>query len=101
MSNREFDYHPEAIGEAWEAFHWYALRSEAVAEAFWDALLAARAAVTMHPEIWPPYLHGTRCFQLDGFPFGLIYVERTDQVIGITVAHFSRRPGYWRKRLRD
>ena len=101
MSNHEFEYHPEAIGEAWEAFHWYAERSEAAADDFWDELHVARQAATCQPETWSPYLHGTRCFPLKRFPYGLVYIERGERIIGIAVAHFRRRPGYWRKRLAD
>jgi plasmid stabilization system protein ParE len=101
MSNHEFEYHPEAILEAWEAFHWYADRSETAADNFWEELRAARQAVARKPETWSPYLHGTRCFSLQRFPYGLVYLERGDRIIGIAVAHFKRRPGYWRKRLTE
>jgi hypothetical protein len=31
----------------------------------------------------------------------LVYIERGEKIIGIAVAHLKRRPGYWRKRLKD
>jgi plasmid stabilization system protein ParE len=100
-SNQEFEYHPEAIAEAWEAFHWYLERSEAAADSFWDELRDARSAVTEHPETWGAYLHGTRCLTLRRFPYGLVYIERGDRILGIAVAHLKRRPGYWKSRLAD
>jgi plasmid stabilization system protein ParE len=101
MSNHEFEYHPEAIVEAWEALHWYAERNETVADNFWDELRVTRQLVAEHPGSWTPYLHGTRILQLKRFPYGLVYIERGDQIIGIAVAHLKRRPGYWRKRLAE
>jgi hypothetical protein len=98
-SKLEFEYHPEAIAEATAAFHWYSDRSEKVADAFWNALRKARMDVTARPRTWSSYLHGTRCLKLDRFPFGLVYVERSDRIVGVAVAHLHRRPGYWRKRL--
>jgi plasmid stabilization system protein ParE len=99
MSNREFEYHPEAIIEAWEAFHWYAERNPTAAESYLDELRIARQLVIDQPKTWGPYLHRTRCLQLNRFPYGLVYIERGDRIVGIAVAHLKRRPGYWRKRL--
>jgi plasmid stabilization system protein ParE len=101
MPNQKFEYHPQAIQEAWEAFHWYEQRSESAAEGFWGELRRARQSATRHPHTWSPYLFGTRCFQLQRFPYGLVYVERGSRIVGIAVAHLKRRPGYWRKRLAE
>ncbi len=43
---------------------------------------------------------GVRRFPLRTFPFHLVYVEDPRLVI-VAVAHMSRRPGYWRHRLRQ
>jgi len=99
MSDRVFEYHPEATAEAWEAFHWYAERSESAADEFWLKLRSARMEVTRRPEAWSKYLHGTRCLRLKRFPYGLVYIERGERIIGVAVAHLKRRPGYWRHRL--
>lgn len=39
--------------------------------------------------------HNTRSLPLHGFPYSLIYRLRDDTVRVISVAHHSRRPGYW------
>lgn len=96
-----FEFHQEAILEAREATAWYAERSLIAASKFKNELRQAEASVTKHPSAWSPYLHGTRCFQLEHFPYGLVYIERADRIIGIAVAHLKRRPGYWRERLAD
>jgi hypothetical protein len=62
-------------------------------------LRQAENSVTRHPQSWTPYLHGTRCFKFERFPFALVYIDRDDRIIGIAVAHLKRRPGYWRNRL--
>jgi len=101
MSDQVFEYHPEAIQKAWHAFHWYEERSENAAEDFWQELRRARQSVTQHPHSWIPYLHDTQCFKLKRFPFGLVYIEHADRIIGIAAAHLKQRPGYWRKRLAE
>jgi plasmid stabilization system protein ParE len=99
MADRSFEYHPDAIAEAAEAYRWYAERSEEAAEKFWVELRRARELVTRRPQMRAKYLHGARCFRLQQFPYGLIYIERGDRIIGLAVAHLRRRPGYWRRRL--
>jgi toxin ParE1/3/4 len=96
-----FEFHPEAILEAIEATEWYAERSPNAERRFKAELRIAESRVTQRPDAWNLYLHGTRCCQLNRFPFGLVYIQRGEKIIGIAVAHFKRRPGYWRKRLKD
>lgn len=98
---QNFEFHPEAILETKEAADWYAQRSPVAATHFKAELRRAEELVTQQPQTWSPYLHGTRCFRLERFPFALVYVERGARVIGIAVAHLKRRPGYWRKRLAE
>jgi DNA replication protein DnaC/plasmid stabilization system protein ParE len=52
------------------------------------------------PERWPIHLHGTRRIVFPRFPFSLIYRLRNEQVQVVAVAHQSRRPGYWKERVR-
>ena len=96
-----FDFHPEAIIEALKAAEWYGERSLEAALKFKSELRRAEGSVARHPKSWMPYLHGTRCFKLEHFPFALVYIEREDRIIGIAVVHLKRRPGYWRGRLAD
>lgn len=98
MPNLPFEYHPDAIAEAIAAHAWYAEQSQHAADRFWKELVRARNMVTQRPQGWTPYYHGTRCFQLRKFPYGLVYVELPDKIVGLAVCHFRRRPGYWRKR---
>lgn len=98
---RNFEFHPEAMIEAKEAADWYAERSLIASADFKKELRHAELLVTRQPETWSSYLHGTRCFSLKRLPYGLVYIERGDRIIGIAVAHFRRRPGYWRERLAD
>ena len=99
--HQNFEFHPEAMIEAKESAEWYAERSPTAAIDFKRELRFVEKLVVEHPGSWSPYLHGTRCLKLKRFPYGLVYVERGDRIVGIAVAHLRRRPGYWRKRLAD
>ena len=37
---------------------------------------------------------------LKRFPFNIVVKESPEEIIVVAVAHQSRRPGYWRSRLR-
>ena len=89
-----FEYHPEAIVETRAALDWYAQRSEIAPVKFKKELRRAENLVRLHPKEWMSYLHGTRCYLFDRFPFALVYIERGERIIGIAVAHLKRRPGY-------
>jgi toxin ParE1/3/4 len=33
------------------------------------------------------------------FPFDIVYLQRDDVLVLLALAHHSRRPGYWKKRV--
>jgi hypothetical protein len=47
-----------------------------------------------------PYLFGTRRFILHRSPYSTVYVTLESGYV-VAVAHFKRKPGYWRRRLKD
>src|SRR5687767_423232 len=42
-----------------------------------------------------------RILRLERFPYGLVYVPRPSEIVIIAVMHLHRRPGYWKRRLKD
>ena len=42
---------------------------------------------------------GLQKFRLTQFPFSLLYINRADYLWVVAVAHGSRKPGYWKKRV--
>jgi plasmid stabilization system protein ParE len=93
----EFD--PRAIAEAREARLWYAARSPLAAARFMAELDQAVARASTAPDTWSAYLHGTRAVRLGRFPHLLVFRTLEKAVQVIAVAHPSRRPGYWRRRV--
>ncbi len=35
------------------------------------------------------------------FPYGVVYVPEDDRIVVVAIMHLRRRPGYWKKRLKD
>jgi toxin ParE1/3/4 len=91
---------PPASEEFADAVRWYEQKRVGLGGEFYDAVIHAVGVVREHPEIGAtvdePHAH--RQYLVDGFPYKLIYRERTDDLVIVAVAHASRRPGYWKQR---
>jgi len=35
------------------------------------------------------------------FPFGILYRIEPEEIVIVAVAHLLRKPGYWRKRIKE
>jgi toxin ParE1/3/4 len=99
MSPKPFRFHPEARKEFREAILWYRARNPNAAIEFRIAVSSSVSQVAEAPRRWPNYLHGTRRFVLDRFPFSIIYLDSAEFVSIVAVAHSKRKPGYWKHRL--
>lgn len=43
---------------------------------------------------------GVKRLSLKRFPYDIVVRESSDEILVVAIAHQSRRPGYWRERLR-
>jgi hypothetical protein len=88
-------FHPRAADEADTAHLWYQARNSHVAEAFRADLDAALGAITEGARRWMRLFVRFRRLPLRRFPFSVVYVERTEAIDVIAIAHHRRRPGFW------
>jgi toxin ParE1/3/4 len=73
MSNWAIQLHPEAVAEAKAARAWYRERSVSAADAFVGELDHAIEKIVESPRRWTIYVHGTRRFLLQRFPYAVVY----------------------------
>ena len=100
MPRSRVDFHDEASAEYDAAFDWYLERSPETALRFDAEVSRALELIARNPDRWALGSHSTRRFLLRQVPFILIYRERTGGDIQIlAVAHTSRKPEYWGKRV--
>ena len=99
MNARRIEYHEGASVDVVTAVTWYRRRSPKAALDFIEELRRASEVIREAPERWPIGKNKTRRFLLWRFPFAVIYSERQSVIIIWAVAHGSRRPDYWTKRL--
>jgi toxin ParE1/3/4 len=99
MSAKRVEYHQGAIADVKSAVAWYRKRSRKVASGFHRRTGSRRRHNPRRPERWPIGNNNTRRFLLWRFPFSIIYSEQASTVTIWAVAHGSRRPEYWARRL--
>ena len=92
--------HTEASAEYDAAFDWYLQRSLDAALRFDAEVDRAFTQIAQAPHRWPVGPFGTRKFLRQQFPFFWFYRELvTGDIQIVAVAHTSRRPEYWKRRL--
>lgn len=95
-------FHPEADEEFLEALARYGEKSQALGRRYYHAIQALVAEIYHAPALYrrlPGTGEARRHFKKP-FPYAVLYVEEPDSVLVLAVAHFKRRPGYWRHRLK-
>lgn len=101
MAARSLDFHDEATKEVASAIRWYLEQSGDATDGFIEELNERLTAVLEDPDRFAKYMYQTRCSRLQRYPYLVVYRIRGSVVQIVSVAHTSRRPGYWAKRLRD
>jgi len=92
-------FHPLAMREYRRSRSWYAARSADAEERFVRELDQALRRVAAAPEALPRLAGENRYVRVAGFPYIVVFRRVNSEIVKvISVAHTSRRPGYWRHR---
>jgi hypothetical protein len=102
---KDWAYQPEAQAELEDAVDWYEHRREGLGEELYELIVAtlekkkdAALPGSRVDDRLPAHL---RRVLLPRFPYALVLDVREHMRLVVAVAHFKRRPGYWKKRLRS
>lgn len=93
-------FHAEALEEMLESASYYEARSLALGWDFLNAIEQTIRRIVSSPDAGPVWRGDVRKRLVAGFPFTVLYSIEPDQIFVVAVAHQSRRPGYWLKRVR-
>ena len=91
-------FHTEAELELRAEAAYYEQHTRGVGERFATEVEAAVKLACSFPYIGSPYKYGTRRVYPKKFPFSVVYLVRSEEILVLAIAPFSKRPGYWRKR---
>lgn len=67
---------------------------------FIAAFLGARDLLTRFPRAGPRTASRNRRKRISGFRYDIVYRLRRGDIYVLAIAHHSRKPNYWRRRLR-
>lgn len=81
-----------------EAGSFYEAASEGLGLDFLADVQFGIDSLREHPYLGHAIDDGLRRMLLHRFPFSLIYSVEEDAILIVAVAHYGRRPGYWKKR---
>lgn len=89
-----------AQAELEEAFDFYEGRRPGFGDELTADFESAVAEILQNPAIGRRLAGDVRRWSLHQFPYALIYQIRPNFILIVAVAHFRRKPDYWRNRLR-
>ncbi len=95
-----FSFHPEAENEFDAARNFYDEREFGLGEDFMVEVRATIGRIVKYPNSWPSYSHRKRRCLCNRFPYSVIYRHTETGITIYAVAHQSRKPGYWKDRLK-
>jgi toxin ParE1/3/4 len=93
------EFHPEAATELDAAAGYYDRQMPGLGADFRKEIELATQKIQAAPLHWSPYSKHTRRFLVRRFPYLVIFQELTDEILIVAIAHGSRRPGYWQRRI--
>jgi plasmid stabilization system protein ParE len=88
----------EAQDEFLEQISYYEEHQKGLGDRFRESVEAATALASAHPKLGSPWKLRTRRVFPKGFPFSLVYRIEPAELVVFAIAHFKRRPTYWRRR---
>ena len=97
---RSARFHPEAEFELQAEATYYEEHSKGLGERFSLEVEAAVKVARTFSYIGSPYKYGTRRVYPRKFPFSVVYLVRSNEIVVLAIAPFAKRPGYWRSRRR-
>jgi len=92
--------HPAADAEFAEAVSYYTEIDPKLGQRFYLEMKRLIQEVSAHPRMFRQFDPPARRYFSPSFPYGIIYLEQTDQLWIVAVMHLKRNPGYWKSRLK-
>jgi plasmid stabilization system protein ParE len=92
---------PAASAELKDVVDFYNLQRPGLGDEFKDEVRASIGRIRFWPKAWTRISRRARRCRTKRFPYLVIYVQLGNHIVVVAVMHARRRPGYWRKRLKD
>ena len=97
----KFSFHPEAKFELNQATEFYQLKDSNLGLEFLEEVFGSISRIIEFPQAFPNFSKNTRKCLINRFPFAVIYQIRQKEIFIVAITHLSRKPGYWKERMKD
>lgn len=94
----EITLHENADEEFKAAIGFYESRLTGLGDTFYRRVSEGFDLILAQPFAGQPLSDNYRRFLMRQFPYSIVYRVESDLVYVLAVAHWSRRPGYWKAR---
>lgn len=96
---RRIEFHPSAEREFVDAAKWYDRARPGLGEEFVQEIQWRVTRLLDAPWDGFPSRRGTRTVLAGRFPYSIVFLDRDPVIHIVAVAHTSREPDYWSRRL--
>ena len=93
------ELHPSAEEELVAQIGYYEAQEPGLGQRFYHEVISTLKWIGENPGVARPQ-EGRRHVKLSVFPFHVVFSVETERIWVLALAHTSRRPGYWRKRVK-
>ena len=90
---------PEAEAELDEAISWYARQKKGLGKRFAKDVKARLKAIQKTPKMHAVVLDDVRKATMQDFPYIILYVVTSDEIVVVAVFHTKRDPDEWKSQL--
>ncbi|HMN24626.1 MAG TPA: type II toxin-antitoxin system RelE/ParE family toxin [Ignavibacteriaceae bacterium] len=97
----KFLFHPEAKFELTHSVEFYQTKESNLGLEFLEDVYNAITRVLEFPKSFPKFSANTRRCLVNRFPFAIIYQIRENEIFILAITHLSRKPGYWKERMKQ
>jgi toxin ParE1/3/4 len=94
-----YEYHSSAQAEYLEAVRHYSGIRAVLGMSFVTAVESAIERARQFPEAYGKVAQNIRHIGTHRFPYVIVYEVQADRIFIWAVAHTSREPGYWKRRV--
>jgi plasmid stabilization system protein ParE len=96
----KFTFHPEAKFELEQSVEYYENQQANLGVEFLGEVYSTIQRINKYPYAYSFQSNNTRRSLTNRFPFAVIYQIRQDEIFIVAVTHLSRKPGYWKERIK-
>jgi hypothetical protein len=97
----KFSFHPEAKFELTQGVEFYQTKEINLGAEFLEEVFGVIARIIEFPQAFPNFSTNTRKCLVNRFPFAVIYQIRQKEIFILAITHLSRKPGYWKERMKN